>query len=113
MLEFLQDRFTAGLAPSTLKVYVAVISAYHIPLGGMYMEKDPLVSQFLLDSSEAEACSSHQGADMGSGHCPARPFPGSFRAFRGGAGQVFDIKSIVSPCNLIYLQGDANLLQTS
>ncbi len=48
MLEFLQDRFTAGLAPSTLKVYVAVISAYHIPLGGMYMEKDPLVSRFLL-----------------------------------------------------------------
>ncbi len=27
VLEFLQDRFTAGLAPSTLKVYVAAISA--------------------------------------------------------------------------------------
>ncbi len=47
VLEFLQDRFTAGLAPSTLKVYVAAISAYHITLGGMSMGKDPLVSRFL------------------------------------------------------------------
>ncbi len=45
MLEFLQDRFTAGLAPSTLKVYVAAISAHHIPLGGMSMGNDPLVSR--------------------------------------------------------------------
>ncbi len=47
LLEFLQDRFTAGLTPSTLKVYVAAISAYHIPLGGMSLRKDPLVSCFL------------------------------------------------------------------
>ncbi len=46
MLKFLQDRFTAGLAPSTLKVYVVAISAYHIPLGGMSLGKDPLVSSF-------------------------------------------------------------------
>ncbi len=42
--EFLQDRFTAGLAPSTLKVYVVAISVYHIPLGGMSLGKDSLVS---------------------------------------------------------------------
>ncbi|CAM4528872.1 unnamed protein product [Leuciscus chuanchicus] len=47
VLEFLQDRFTAGLTPSTLKVYVAAIGAYHIPLGGMSVGKDPLVSRFL------------------------------------------------------------------
>ncbi len=47
MLEFLQDRFTAGLTQSTLKVYVVAISAYHIPLDGMSMGKDPLVSHFL------------------------------------------------------------------
>ncbi len=47
VLEFLQDRFTAGLAPSTLKVYVAAISAYHIPLGGTSMGNEPLVSRFL------------------------------------------------------------------
>ncbi len=41
VLEFLQDRFTARLTPSTLKVYVAAISAYHIPLGGMSMGNDP------------------------------------------------------------------------
>ncbi len=35
VLEFLQERFTAGQAPSTLKVHVVAISAYHIPLGGM------------------------------------------------------------------------------
>ncbi len=47
VLEFLQERFTAGLALSTLKVYVVAISAYHIPLGGMSLGKDPLVSRFL------------------------------------------------------------------
>ncbi len=50
VLEFLQDRFTSGLAPSTLKVYVVAISAYHIPLGGMSLEKTPwhLVSSMVL-----------------------------------------------------------------
>ncbi len=50
---------------------------------------------------EAEACSSHLSADMGSGYCPARPFPGSLWAFRVGACQIFDLKSIVPPCYLI------------
>ncbi|KAL0195735.1 hypothetical protein M9458_009307, partial [Cirrhinus mrigala] len=35
VLEYLQDRLSAGLADSTLRVYVAAISAYHAPLGGM------------------------------------------------------------------------------
>ncbi len=57
VLEFLQDRFTAGLAPSTLKVYVVAISAYQIPLGGMSLGKTPwylvLVSQFAeVESNE-------------------------------------------------------------
>ncbi len=50
VLEFLQERFTAGLAPSTLKVYVVAISAYHIPLGGISLGKDLryLVSSVVL-----------------------------------------------------------------
>ncbi len=47
VLEFLQERFTAGLALPTLMVYVEAISAYHIPLGVMSLGKDPLVSRFL------------------------------------------------------------------
>ncbi len=47
LLEFLQERFTAGLAPPTLKVYVAAISAYHILLGGISLGKDP---RYLLSS---------------------------------------------------------------
>ncbi|KAL0199203.1 hypothetical protein M9458_007743, partial [Cirrhinus mrigala] len=47
VLEFLQDRFSAGLAHSTLKVYVAAILAYHALLGGMSVGKDPLVVRFL------------------------------------------------------------------
>ncbi len=47
VLEFLQDRFTAGLTLSTLKVNVVVISAYHIPFGGMSLGRDPLLSRFL------------------------------------------------------------------
>ncbi|KAI2645918.1 hypothetical protein H4Q32_025265 [Labeo rohita] len=47
VLQYLQDRFSAGLAHSTLKLYVAAISAYHAPLGGMSVGKDPLVVRFL------------------------------------------------------------------
>ncbi|KAI2647549.1 Transposon Ty3-G Gag-Pol polyprotein [Labeo rohita] len=47
VLEFLQDRLSAGLSHSTLKVYVAAIAAYHAPLGGLSVGKDPLVSRFL------------------------------------------------------------------
>ncbi|KAL0161017.1 hypothetical protein M9458_044742, partial [Cirrhinus mrigala] len=47
VLEFLQDRLSAGLSHSTLKVYVAAIAAYHAPLCGLSMGKDPLVSHFL------------------------------------------------------------------
>ncbi|KAI2644160.1 hypothetical protein H4Q32_028378 [Labeo rohita] len=47
VLEFLQARFSTGLAHSTLKVYVAAISAYHAPLGGIPVGKNPLVIRFL------------------------------------------------------------------
>ncbi len=46
-MEFLQEWFTAGLAPPTLNVYVVAISTYHNPLGGMSLGKDPLLSRFL------------------------------------------------------------------
>ncbi len=76
----MQDRFTAGLTQSTLKVYVVAISAYHILLGGMSMGKYPLVSRVLRGTLRLSF------------------FPGSLRAFRGSAGQVFDLKIIVPPC---------------
>ncbi|KAI2649963.1 50S ribosomal protein L1 [Labeo rohita] len=47
VLEFLQARFSTGLAHSTLKVYVAAISAYHAPLGGIPVGRNPLVVRFL------------------------------------------------------------------
>ncbi|KAI2649105.1 Transposon Ty3-G Gag-Pol polyprotein [Labeo rohita] len=47
VLEYLQIRFSAGLAHSILRVCVAAISAYHAPLGGMSVGKDPLVVRFL------------------------------------------------------------------
>ncbi|KAI2650236.1 UDP-2,3-diacylglucosamine hydrolase [Labeo rohita] len=47
VLEFLQARFSTGLSHSTLKVYVAAISDYHAPLGGLSVGKDPLVIRFL------------------------------------------------------------------
>ncbi len=96
----LQDRFTAGLTPSTLKVYVAAISAYHIPLGGMSLERETpwyLVSSMVLWGWGLQLA---LGCRHGIWHCPVRPFPGSLWAFRGGASQVFDLKSVV-PCHLI------------
>ncbi|KAI2645737.1 enzymatic polyprotein [Labeo rohita] len=47
VLRFLQVRFSTGLAHSTLKVYVAAISAYHAPLGGSSVGRNPLVTRFL------------------------------------------------------------------
>ncbi|KAJ7996685.1 hypothetical protein DPEC_G00239590 [Dallia pectoralis] len=47
VLEFLQQRFSTGLSPSTLKVYVAALSACHVPLNGVSLGRHPLVSRFL------------------------------------------------------------------
>ncbi len=46
VLEFLQARLSAGLTHSTLKVYVAAISAYHASLG-QSVGRNPLVTRFL------------------------------------------------------------------
>ncbi|KAL0159107.1 hypothetical protein M9458_047183, partial [Cirrhinus mrigala] len=40
-------QLSARLTHSTLKVYVAAIAAYHAPLGGLSVGKDPLVTRFL------------------------------------------------------------------
>ncbi len=47
VLEFQEARLSAGLSHSTLKVYVAVISAYHTSLGGQLVCRNPLVARFL------------------------------------------------------------------
>jgi len=47
VLEFLQERFSTGLSHSTLKMYVAALSAYHVPLSGVSLGRHPLVSRFL------------------------------------------------------------------
>ncbi|KAI2662289.1 ORF V: Enzymatic polyprotein [Labeo rohita] len=47
VLEFLQACFSTGLTHSTLKVYVAAILAYHTSLGGLSVDKNPLVTHFL------------------------------------------------------------------
>ncbi|KAL0204572.1 hypothetical protein M9458_002590, partial [Cirrhinus mrigala] len=47
VLEFLQDRFSAGLPHSILKVYVVAILAYHAPLGGSSVDRNTLVTGFL------------------------------------------------------------------
>ncbi len=47
VLEFMQARFSVGLTHSTLKVYVAAIVAYHAPLDGQSVGRNPLVTRFL------------------------------------------------------------------
>lgn len=36
-LEILQSQFSMGTAPATLKVYMGVISAKHVLVGGVYV----------------------------------------------------------------------------
>lgn len=50
VLEFLQARFSAGLTHSMLKVYLADIAAYHVPLNGQSLGRHPLVSRFLCST---------------------------------------------------------------
>lgn len=47
VLDFLQEKFSSGLSPSTLKVYVSAISVYHIRLEGASVGRHPWVSRFL------------------------------------------------------------------
>ncbi len=47
VLEFLQARLSSGLTHSTLKVYVAAITAYHTPLADQSVGRHPLVTSFL------------------------------------------------------------------
>ncbi|KAI2659312.1 tRNA-5-methyluridine(54) 2-sulfurtransferase [Labeo rohita] len=65
VLEFLQDRLSAGLSHSTLKVYVAAIAAYHAPLGGLSVGKDPPCLTFPPRCTEAEASCTFSCSLMG------------------------------------------------
>ncbi|XP_051521761.1 uncharacterized protein LOC127422344 [Myxocyprinus asiaticus] len=47
ILTFLRERLDAGLTPSTLKVYVATLSAYHTPEAGSLIGTHELVIKFL------------------------------------------------------------------
>ncbi|CAM4424166.1 unnamed protein product [Leuciscus chuanchicus] len=47
VLEFLQSRFSDGLSPSTLNVYVADIAAFHTPLRVGTLGRHPLIVRFL------------------------------------------------------------------
>ncbi|XP_077052948.1 adhesion G-protein coupled receptor G1-like [Siphateles boraxobius] len=47
VLELLQERFSAGLTPSILKVYVAAIAAFHTPLSDGSLGRHQLVVRFL------------------------------------------------------------------
>jgi hypothetical protein len=47
VFEFLQERFVSGLCPSTLKVYVAAIEAFHALVGSTFLGRDPLITRFL------------------------------------------------------------------
>jgi len=47
VLEILQSRFSDGLSPSMLKVYVAAIAAFHTPLGVGTLVRHPLIVSFV------------------------------------------------------------------
>lgn len=47
ILSFLQERLEKGLTPSTLKVYVAAIAAFHAPIAGQSVGRHSLIVRFL------------------------------------------------------------------
>ncbi len=57
VLEFVQDHLSAGLTPSTLKVYVAAIAAFHAPLDVGPLGRHQLVVHFLRGAWRMRTCS--------------------------------------------------------
>lgn len=47
VLEFLQNKFSNGLSPSTLKVYMVTLAAFRPPLDGNSLGKHHLITHFL------------------------------------------------------------------
>lgn len=47
VLSFLRELLDAGCTPSTLKVYVAAITAFHAPVAGQSLGRNDLVVRFL------------------------------------------------------------------
>ncbi|XP_073780302.1 uncharacterized protein [Danio rerio] len=60
VLEFLQDRLSAGLAASTLRVYVSAIAAYRSPLDDESLGQDPLICRFLRGAIRLRPISTHR-----------------------------------------------------
>lgn len=47
VLEFLQERFSTGLSPSTLKVYVEALAAYPVTFSRVSLGRHPCIICFL------------------------------------------------------------------
>ncbi len=47
VLSFLQQLLESGKAASTLKIYAAAISAYHVPINGSSLGSHALICSFL------------------------------------------------------------------
>ncbi len=54
--------FSVGLTHSTLKVYVAAIVAYHAPLGGQSVGRNPLFTRFLCGAPRPPAREAYAAA---------------------------------------------------
>ncbi|KAI2653718.1 Fumarate hydratase class II [Labeo rohita] len=107
VLEFLQACFSTGLTHSTLRVYVAAMSAYHAPLGGMSVGKNPPGYAFPPRCAEAEASSTTP--------CPYEPIENQFLAIKTvlllaltSLKQVGDLQALsVAPSYLDFAPGMA------
>ncbi|KAI2646068.1 Transposon Ty3-G Gag-Pol polyprotein [Labeo rohita] len=89
VLEFLQDRLSAGLTHSTLKVYVAAIAAYHAPLGGLSVGRNPLVTRFHRAEAEASGTNSYPYLGPRLGDLQAPSVAPSFLEFAPGLSKAF------------------------
>ncbi|KAI2649150.1 Retrovirus-related Pol polyprotein from transposon 17.6 [Labeo rohita] len=109
VLEFLQDRLSAGLAHSTLKVYVAAIAAYHAPLGGMSVGKDPLVvpMRFHRGGNVSSTVETHRCVEAEASSTTSGPYVGPRRALTS-LKRVGDLQALsVAPSHLDFAPGMA------
>ncbi len=90
VLEFLQSRFSEGMTPATLKVYVAAILAGHALVGDVSMGRHPLVSWF----KRGEAFPSDTSSFLGPSSCLGRLVRSSFWAVGVCVNKIIDSRPL-------------------
>ncbi len=99
VLEFLQNFFSEGAMPATLKVYVVAISANHAYIDSVSVGRHPLVSRFMQGSRRLQPIRPARVPSWD----PFRVSPAILKTFYSGA-----IESVLTQCISVWYNNATN-----